>query len=717
MGLSILFARAAETLRQFRRPAVEPQTEPADCGYVCIAAVSALYGRRIRVAQIKSQVGWTSRGLTLRQVRDALTALGILAQAIAFDPKSPSAYPAPGIVLLQRGHYVVTRRARGKVVEVFDPRFGWTWIPLKRLAREANGLGVLTQKPVAPPAPRNADAAPKARQLLAYFKHYLGVLGAWAIFFACLAQLLTLGLPLVSKLAIDNLVRLPGHSPSTFIIAAFSMIAVVGAITNFAGSTLNGIVKRKALNSFSRSMFDNFAAKPFEWFNAVRPATVQAQISAVESQLSFAGEVFKAAGTTAISIVVGVIVLFNISPWLAAPGFIGLSLSIMIELAFNRTQSSHLAASFEASQARQTFNLEVLAQMPMLARFGSLARGRTRYAIAVSRIAEVEFKLEKIRNIRDLAETFIKSAETLAFVSVAALFVASDGRALGSFVALAAYKDLLSQAIAALFQLRQRYRAMEIERLVTEDFQPQLKFVPPPPRTIERGIVDVQDVSFRYGALDNEVLSSVTLHVAAGECLVIKGGSGCGKSTLVKLVCGLLEPTSGQVLVDGRQPEHPMAGFSTVLQSDRLLPGSLRDNVAVFRRGIADERIYEALRLADFDDFVRSLPMRLNTQIGEGLSGLSGGQRQRILLARALLGEPRLIILDEATANLDVGSERKIIQAIKASGATLIIVSHRPEIWKLGDRVIDFVAGRFQSVDHHEPQQGASSEPALRAAV
>jgi ATP-binding cassette subfamily B protein RaxB len=708
--------QAKRIVRQFWRPAVEPQTEPADCGYVCIAALSALYGRPIRVAQIKSEVGWTSRGLTLRQVRDALTTIGIPAAAIAFNTKSAKAYPAPGVVLLQRGHYIVTRRARTKAVEVFDPRFGWTWLPLKRLARQANGLGVTTQQPTAPPEPKSGTIEPKSGRLLAYFRHYLGVLGVWAIVLACAAQILALGLPLVSKLAIDNLVRLPGHSPSTFIVAAFSMIAIVGAITNFAGATVNGVVKRKALNSFSRSMFDNFAAKPFEWFNAIRPAAVQAQLSAVESQLSFAGEVFKAAGTTVISIIAGIIVLFKISPWLAVPGFVGLSLSIMIELAFNRTQSSHLAASFEASQERQTFNLEVLAQMPMLARFGSVARGRTRYAIAVSRIAEVEFKLARIRNIRDLAETFIKSAETLAFVSVAALFISSDGRALGSFVALAAYKDLLSQAIASLFQLRQRHRAMEVERLITEDFQPQLRFDPPPPRTIERGVVEVQGMSFRYGALDSEVLSEVTLRVSAGECLVIKGGSGCGKSTLVKLVCGLLEPTSGRVLVDGAAPAHPMAGFASVLQSDRLLPGSLRDNVAVFRRGIGDEKIYEALGIADLEDFVRKLPMRLNTQVGESLGGLSGGQRQRILLARALLGRPKLLVLDEATASLDVESEQRIVMAIKATGMTLIIVSHRPEVWRLGDRVVDFVGGTFRDVEHQEALWGVPNTIALSAA-
>ena len=154
-----------------------------------------------------------------------------------------------------------------------------------------------------------------------------------------------------------------------------------------------------------------------------------------------------------------------------------------------------------------------------------------------------------------------------------------------------------------------------------------------------------------------------------------------------------------------------------MLQSDRLLPGNLRDSVAVFRRGIADARIYEALRIADFDDFVRNLPMRLNTQVGEGLSGLSGGQRQRILLARALVGEPRLLILDEATANLDVASERKVIEAIKANGATLIIVSHRPEIWTLGDRVIDFIGGRIQAVNDGEGVAGDCKEAPLTALI
>ncbi|WP_419318637.1 ATP-binding cassette domain-containing protein [Caulobacter sp. ErkDOM-E] len=195
-----------------------------------------------------------------------------------------------------------------------------------------------------------------------------------------------------------------------------------------------------------------------------------------------------------------------------------------------------------------------------------------------------------------------------------------------------------------------------------------------------------------------------------------QGGAGCGKSTLVKLICGLLEPTSGRVLVDGVAPAHPMTGFASVLQSDRLLPGSLRDNVAVFRRGIGDEKIYEALGIADLEDFVRKLPMRLNTQVGESLSGISGGQRQRILLARALLGRPKLLVLDEATASLDVDSEQKIIKAIRATGTTLVIVSHRPEVWRLGDRVVDFVGGTFRDVEQQDALRGVSEESAPSAA-
>lgn len=174
-----------------------------------------------------------------------------------------------------------------------------------------------------------------------------------------------------------------------------------------------------------------------------------------------------------------------------------------------------------------------------------------------------------------------------------------------------------------------------------------------------------------------------------GECVVIRGASGAGKSTIAKLLVGQLTPTAGEVRIDGLPPEGALHGVAAVLQSDGLIGGTIRDNLLMYRRGIGDSELMAALEDAALDRFVRELPMRLWTQVGEGIGGLSGGQRQRLLIARALLGRPKLLILDEATSSLEVAVEARILERVRATSATVILIAHRPEVWALADRVYE----------------------------
>jgi len=215
--------------------------------------------------------------------------------------------------------------------------------------------------------------------------------------------------------------------------------------------------------------------------------------------------------------------------------------------------------------------------------------------------------------------------------------------------------------------------------------------------------VTVKDLAFHYAGNVNNVLSNVNVVVNRGEAVGFVGQSGSGKSTLIDIMLGLLEPQSGSVLINGRSFDDVKQSWQKTIgyipQTIFLMDDSLRRNIAI---GIADNEIdelaiHEALKSAQLEDFVASLPEGLDTVVGERGVRLSGGQRQRIGIARALYHRPSVLVLDEATSSLDTETEHGVMQAVQAlqGDKTVIIVAHRLSTVEYCDRLYRLDAGRI----------------------
>src|SRR6202040_3712546 len=217
-----------------------------------------------------------------------------------------------------------------------------------------------------------------------------------------------------------------------------------------------------------------------------------------------------------------------------------------------------------------------------------------------------------------------------------------------------------------------------------------------------RGNINFDHVTFRYRIDGQEVLHDVTFDVPAGQMVGIVGPSGSGKSTLAKLVQRLYVPESGRVLIDGMDlamadPAGLRRQIGVVLQENVLFNRSVRENIALADPATSMERVIAAATLAGAHEFILELPEGYDTIVGERGSSLSGGQRQRIAIARALVGNPRILIFDQATGALDYESER-IIQdnmARIAQGRTVFIIAHRLSTVRRSNRIITIDRGRL----------------------
>ncbi|MCU1380113.1 MAG: transporter related protein [Acidimicrobiales bacterium] len=283
---------------------------------------------------------------------------------------------------------------------------------------------------------------------------------------------------------------------------------------------------------------------------------------------------------------------------------------------------------------------------------------------------------------------------------------------IGELTAFVLYLSAFFQPIAQLVQLYNSYQQgrtamvklrelFAVEPTVVE--RPDAQDLPP-----LRGDIEVRDVTFGY-LPDKPVLTGANLHFSAGETIAFVGPTGAGKSTIAKLLTRFYDPQQGSVLVDGQDVRDVTLGslrsqLGIVPQEGFLFAGTIRDNIRFGRPGATDEEIMAACRAIGVDDFIERLPEGLDTPTHERGVTMSSGERQLVALARALMADPRVLILDEATSNLDLATEAMIERALDVllEGRTAILIAHRLNTAKRADRIVVVDHGGIAGVGRHE---------------
>jgi ABC-type bacteriocin/lantibiotic exporter with double-glycine peptidase domain len=666
--------------------------------------VLGYWGRNIPLAELRAQCGAGRDGLTAQAIAQAARTHGLRVKAISIEAAQFAVVPLPAIVHWEFKHFLVVERWTPKPVQIVDPAAGRRRLTAAEFDAGFTGV-VLAMEPGAQFTPRRASGHRPWRTYLAGAARTPGarVLLLQVLAASLVLQVLGLAPAVLTALAVDHV--LPGRVTGLLPVLGLGigLLALGQLLVTYLRAALLLYLQRRLDARLMPGFFEHLLTLPFRFFaertrgdllmrlgsNALIRELLTSDTLAVvlDGSLALTYLVLLAARDLPFGLLV-----------------LGLGLLEAALLAVTARPMHGLAQRHLAAQAAsQSYLNEAVAGIATLKAAGAEERAMDRWSDLFAAELNVSLARGHLSALIEAGLAALRVGAPLLLLWLGVQRVLDGTLSLGTMLALTALAGTVLGSLSTLTATGQRLQLIgaSIERL-DDVLQTEPEQGPRPGAPAPRlsGRIELEDVGFRYDVQGPWVLRDVSLVIEPGQTVAVVGTSGSGKSTLGMLLLGLHPPTTGEIRYDGiPQGQFNLRSlrrqFGVVLQEPFLFNDSIRRNIAFTTPGLTLDEVKAAAAQAAIADDIARMPMGYETVVAEGGAGLSGGQRQRIALARALAGRPAVLLLDEATSHLDVATERRVEESLRALSCTRIIIAHRLSTIRAADLILVLDAGRI----------------------
>jgi ATP-binding cassette subfamily B protein RaxB len=554
--------------------------------------------------------------------------------------------------------------------------------------------------------PRNEASRLRISQLWSRMSGIMGSLRN-VLLLSVVLQVVALASPFYLQVAVDT--AFPSFDTDLLYMLAlgFGGLALINLVTGWLRSLLLVSLGNSLSYQVVVNLYRHLLRLPLPWFEKRHVGDVISRFGSTQPISDLLSQGLIAALIDGVMATLTLALMFVYSPRLAGIALVAWLLFAAIKIgSFHAIRMRNVDVITAAARESSSF-IESVRGIAAVKAFGQEGNRQRIWQQLKADAVNAQIRLGRMTSGFDALGQFVIALERVLFVYLAITMAMRGEFTVGMIFAFQAYKQQFLDASTRLVDFGIRYKLLDVHlnRIADIALAKQELGAVPRSESIEpvRGAIELRNVGFRYGIGEPEVLRGVSLRIEPGEMVALVGPSGGGKTTLLKIMMGLLEPTYGQVLVDGKPLaslglQHWRRRIGSVAQDDMLYAGSLAENIAFFDPEIDMERVVEAARLAAVHDVIEAMPMRYDTLAGDMGSALSGGQKQRVLLARALYPDPAVLFIDEGTAHLDPASERQVMDALGALPVTRVISAHRPGATAQASRTILVAGGQAREL-------------------